>query len=366
MTFRPESLRIGGEFEFDPEAYEGSGRAEPIVGPANRERLWTDTGRSALFIAASAIRHSGGKRRAWVPAFSCASIPQALSQAGLDVRYYSAGLDPGRERPLPQPERGETLLFIHYFGHRNVPMAHASEAYRAAGIRVIEDCVQGSLMQGLGDCGDFAVTSYRKLLPVVDGAALFSRAPLDLPAMQLPLAEPDEPFISAKLIGKMMRGSDASTEAFLPLFEFSEDRLEGRVVPRRMSWLSKWMMARLDWKAAADKRRANWSSLSAGFGAANIADQVRPVFDALQPDDVPLGFPVRVAGGQRDGLRRFLAGEEIYCPVHWPLGHVGGLDAFPDEQDLESSLLTLPIDQRMAPAHVQRLLEASVSFFARH
>ena len=369
MICQPESQRIGGEFEFHPDAYERSGCVEPIAKLANRDCLWTDTGRSALLIAASTIRHCGGKRRAWVPAFSCESISQALRQAGLDIQYYSAGVSAECQRSLPQPEVGETLLFIHYFGHRNRYMARAAEAYRAAGIWIIEDCVHGSLMPGLGDRGDFAVTSYRKLLPVVDGAALLSRAPIDLSAIELPLAEPDESFISAKLIGKIMRGTHADAEEFLPLFEFSENRLQDRVIPRQMSWLSTWMMARLDWKVAASKRRANWSALSARIAKADIADRSRPVFDALQTDDVPLGFPIRVAGGQRDHLRRFLAGQEIYCPVHWPLGHLGGagdIDAFPDERELESSLLTLPVDQRMAPEHVERLVEALVSFFNQH
>lgn len=362
MIGQPDSLRIGGEFEFDPDAYKRSRCVEPILGPANRDCLWTDTGRSALLIAASAIRHRGGKRRAWVPAFSCEAISQALRQAGFDIHYYSAGINGECERSLPQPEVGETLLFIHYFGHRNADMARAAEAFRRAGIWIVEDAVQGSLMKGLGECGDFAVTSYRKLLPVVDGAALLSREPIDLPAIELRLAQPDESFISAKLIGKTMRGAHLDAKEFLPLLEFSEDRLENRVVPRQMSWLSTWMMQRLDWSAAVARRRANWSSLSAGITTAGIGDLARPVFDTLQHDDVPLGFPIRVTGGQRDSLRRFLADREIYCPVHWPLAHLGGLDAFPHERDLESSLLTLPIDQRMGPQHIERLVEALVSF----
>jgi hypothetical protein len=362
MIGPPSSLRIGGEFEFEPDAYKPSGSVDPIVTPASRACLWTDTGRSALLIAAATIRHLGGKRRVWVPAFSCESISQALRQAGLDIQYYSAGVTGENEDSLPQPGAGETLLFIHYFGHRNERMMRAAAGLRAAGIWVIEDAVQGSLMPGVGNCGDFAVTSYRKLLPVVDGAALFSSEPVDLSAIALALAQPDESFVSAKFIGKTLRGARADAEEFLPLFEFSEDRLEDLVVPRRMSWLSTWMMERLDWRAAARRRRTNWSSLFAGITDAGIGDLAQPVFRTLQHDDVPLGFPVLVSDGRRDGLRRFLAAKEIYCPVHWPLGHLEGLAGFPHERELEASLLTLPIDQRMAPEHIERLVNALVEF----
>jgi hypothetical protein len=229
---------------------------------------------------------------------------------------------------------------------------------------MIEDAVQASLMQ-LGDSSDFTLTSYRKLLPVVDGAALLSNDPIDLPAIGFRLAQPDESFVSAKLIGKAMRGAGADAEEFLPLFDSSESRLERRVVPRQVSWLSTWMMQRLDWREAAVRRRANWTSLSAGVAAAGIGDLARPVFDALQDDDVPLGFPIRVAGGKRDSLRGFLAEREIYCPVHWPLGHLGSSERFPRERDLESSLLTLPIDQRMGTEHIARLVDCLVAFVDR-
>lgn len=362
MTYPPDSLRIGGEFEFQPDEYtQPASRPRPRVTSADRECLWTDTGRAALLIAALLIRRRGGQR-AWVPAFSCEAVTQAFRQAGLEIKYYSCGI--GDEGELPQPAADDTLLFIHYFGHRNRQMAAAAEEFGAAGVVIVEDAVQGSLLQGLGECSDFAVTSYRKLLPVVDGAALVSKAPIDLPALDLRLAQPDEMFVSEKLIGKIMRGANADAREFLPLFERSEERLQERIVPRQMSWLSAWMMDRIDWPAAATRRRTNWSSLSAGIRNAGLDADACPVFHALHPDDVPLGFPIRVAGGRRDQLRRFLAERAIYCPIHWPLPHLSGL-AFSHERDLEASILTLPIDQRMSPAHVARLVEALVAFTHR-
>jgi hypothetical protein len=366
MICRSKSLRIGGEFEFNAKEYGGKAGIDLSARFANRNCLWTDTGRSALLIAASAILHCGGKPRAWVPAFSCESIAQPFRQAGFDIQYYPVGTGlAGENVPLPQPDTGETLLFIHYFGHRNSRMSLAAQGYRAAGVWIIEDCVQGGLIRDLGSGGDFAVTSFRKLLPVMEGAAVLSRKPVDLPAIGLDLAQSDESFVCAKLMGKILRGSDADAQDFLPLLESSELRLQGRVIPRHMSWLSTWMMARLDWADVIDRRRANWLSLADEILKAKLADQVRPLFTTLGDEDVPLGMPVRIAHGKRDALRAHLAARQIYCPIHWHLDHLPKDEPFTNERELASSVLTLPVDQRMSAAHVTRLAQELTSYFTK-
>lgn len=333
---------------------------------ADRNCLWMDTGRAALFVAAKAIRSRGGKPCVWVPAYSCESVSQPLLQAGFSIRYYHAGSDLGcGESALPQPKPGETLLFIHYFGHYNVRMATAAREFRAAGVWIIEDCAQASLMAGTGKCADFTITSYRKVLPVVDGSALLCEAPISLSEIGLEIAPPDETFISAKLMGKFLRGASMDAPDFLPLIEMSELRLQNQVIPRHISWLSTWMMERLDWDAARAKRRTNWLALSAQLKVLELEGKLTQVFTKLKDDEVPLGLSIRVAGGQRGHLRHFLAGRNIYCPIHWPLEHLPGGEPFPDDRELAATELTLPTDQRMSVKHIDRLAAEVVSFFNR-
>lgn len=364
MTSQVEPSHVGGEMEFLPFVYSDAPRT-PLASRYNgRSSIWTDTGRSALFIAATAILQGGGKPVAWVPAFSCVSISQALLQAGFSIEYYSTGACLGYEEgTLPEPLEGETLLFIHYFGHYNSRMAAAVRNYRVRGVRVIEDCVQYSLSSKLGEHSDFAITSYRKLLPVVDGAALFFNAPMDLSSMALKLDQPDEAFVSSRMIGKIMRGARAKPQSFLPLFEFSELRLNEKIVPRQISWLSTWMLERLDWDDVIAKRRNNWRSLLEMLEEAGLTDRIQPIFKVLGNDDIPLGLVVSVSAGVRDGLRIFLANENIYCPVHWLLEHLHEEDAFPFERDLASRVLTLPIDQRMSSDKIERFVKVLASFF---
>lgn len=353
MTSRPSALRAGGELEFDLETCARRTAIDPSTRFGARACLWTDTGRSALLLAANAIAGNGGRRRAWLPAYSCASVAQPFLQAGFELRYYAVGADLGAaSSALPQPERGDTLLYIHYFGLRNRRLAQAVPALRASGVWVIEDCAQAGLGAQTGGGGDFTVTSFRKLLPVTDGAALLADSAAGLEASRRNLAPADEAFVSARALGKLLRAGSDDAQGFLPLFEWTERRLDGPIVPRHRSWISEWMLHRLDWDLAARSRRGNWRALADGLAAAALGGLVSPIFGELAEDEVPLGFPVRVAGGRRDALRRSLAQAQVYCAVHWPLDHVGGAGAFREERELAASILTLPIDQRMDGAHI--------------
>jgi hypothetical protein len=364
MTGPIEKSRIGGEFEFNPEAYLGRPRAAPDLRLPESSYLWTDLGRSALLIAADSILQRGGRPCVWLPAFACASVSQPFLQAGFGLEYYSGGdslIDINIS--LPQVRTGDTLLFIHYFGHPNQGMLRVTRELHEAGVWIIEDCVQSSLAPLLGEYSDFAVTSYRKFLPVIDGAVLISKSPLNLPRMRLKLQPPDESFISARLAAKILRGANAAATDFLPLLDRTESSLEGKIVPRHTSWLSTWMLERLDLDAIIARRRANWARLSRRIADSSLPDHLQVIFNALSDNMVPLGFPVRVPNGLRNDLRRFLSEKGIYCPVHWPLAHLPLDQAFERERDLERSLLTLPVDQRMSFGDVDRLVTELAAFF---
>jgi hypothetical protein len=70
---------------------------------------------------------------------------------------------------------------------------------------------------------------------------------------------------------------------------------------------------------------------------------------------------VRVPASKRDALRTHLAGQRIYCAVHWPLDHLSA-DGFEAERRLAAEVLTLPIDQRYGPGDLARIIAALEAF----
>lgn len=364
MTSTHKNLRVGGDFELSLNTILPRESSDDYVSFIAPYSLKLDTGRSALYLVANAIKQMGGTERVWLPAYGCESISNAFLLAGYDINYYTVAADLLQEvLPIEKTMSGDTVLFIHYFGHLNKKMLKEVSAYNKKGVWTIEDFVQAGLTKTPTLTGDFAITSYRKLLNVPDGAILASRFPIESLNEVDGLAQADESFISAKLVAKMLRANNEDAEIFLPIMEQAEQSLLGSIVPRHISWFSDWMISHLDLQDIADKRRKNWGLLSSALENSKLDKLVRPLFLVLEDIEVPLGFPVLVTDGSRDALRHYLAEREIFCPIHWDMDFLPNKDQFPSEMQMSSSLLTLPIDQRMTSEHIDYMMNSIMSFF---
>lgn len=358
MTYRVDRTRIGGEFELDLTSFSNTADKAPLTLPCAHLH-WTDTGRSALFLAATDILRRGGEPLVWMPAFCCRAVVQAFQQAGFAIRYYSSAELHGGAGPQPDPAAGQTVLFVHYFGHINRYRLAQVAAWRRMGAYVVEDAAQAALTQEVGSAGHYAITSLRKFLPQPDGAMIGSES-----EMNFSTADPDEEFVSARILAKLMRGAGAPPETFLPLLAHTESRLDTQpIVPRKPSWMSRLLLARTDFSSVAERRRCNWELLRQSLHG-SLSSHLTALHDVVDPGEVPLGLAVRVSGGQREPLRRFLADHAIFCPVHWPLSHVPTSTELALDHELSSQILTLPIDQRMEESHVRRFVKLLQRFFA--
>jgi hypothetical protein len=140
------------------------------------------------------------------------------------------------------------------------------------------------------------------------------------------------------------------------------DRFAG---PREMSFLSRFLLARIDLVDAAERRRNSFLLLTRLLEKAGLDyELLHPLFDSIGPSEVPLGMPVVVAPHLRDQLREYLVLQRIYCPVHWPLESGEGT-AGSVELKLSRSLLTLPIDQRQDRQAMEYLTENIIDFFVK-
>jgi UDP-N-acetylglucosamine 2-epimerase (non-hydrolysing)/GDP/UDP-N,N'-diacetylbacillosamine 2-epimerase (hydrolysing) len=335
--------RVGGDFEVNAKAF-AAPVAAPLPALSKPYVCWLDTGRSALHVALCDILRRGGGRTAYLPVYCCESVLAPFQRLGFDVHFYSMGEDLATPSSMPDPLDGSTFLYIHYFGARNQAVAEwLNTARQRTNCFVIEDCVQASLSTGVGHDGDYVVTSYRKLAPQVDGALLGSNTPVESE-----LIDPDEAFVSQKLIGKLLRHATQREDLFLPLLERSEQRLNGTCAPRRMSWLSRYLMERTDFLSIAETRRRNWQMLDRLLRETELTGRLlHPVVKCLRSGEVPLGYPVKVNHGLRDELKIFLQRSNVFCPVHWPMDELRERSGLAPDLALSRAILTVPIDQRV-------------------
>ncbi len=349
-------MRLGGEIEIRPEDFGGPMPPVNWPRPQADHFLWTDSGRSALYLAAREHAARRGTMRAHVPAFSCSSVTEALVSAGYDVVYYDR--PPGMmQGQLPDLARDELLIVIHYFGLENPDYPILAERALKTGVRIVEDCVQASINRRWCLKGDFAITSLRKFLSVPDGACLLSSLPV-----RADLLQSDEGFVSRRTAAKVLRASTDDAQRYLRLIEESEESLSAGS-PRRPSTMSALLMSNQDVDAISARRRENWRRLERGLAPLIDNRKIKQVLTNLREEEVPLGFPIALLNGERDRVRAELRHSGVFCPVHWPLPHLPE-GAAPLARNLSQNILTLPLDQRYDPPAMDALAQLLMELLA--
>jgi len=77
---------------------------------------------------------------------------------------------------------------------------------------------------------------------------------------------------------------------------------------------------------------------------------------------VPHIFPIRIAGGRRDRVRKALIADGIECGIHYKPNHLlslygGGLVHLPAAEEAYEQLLTLPLHVELTDADVERIVK---------
>lgn len=358
------SFCIGGESGISSELFLQSQVLQDKHLYGKKFQLYTDTGRSAIYIALQEIVRRGGAKVAWLPRYCCDSVILPFRLSGFTINFYSNGKNLETPDKLPTSMASATFLFIHYFGRKNNSIINWLNNLSAneRPLFVIEDCVQAALNRDVGCYGDFAIASYRKFLPQPDGAVLAC----DVPISDELLFEPDENFVSERLIAKIVREGGGGPDVFLDLLAVAEERITNKIIPRKMSMLSHFLLMRTDLEEVKSRRKANWKYLAGLIQTEGLCDgRLFALYNTLDETEVPLGFPVLLNKSTRDELRHFLMTHNIFCPVHWTLREDDEYSGWECECELSASMLTLPVDQRLSEPALDYMIDKIKLFLKR-
>ncbi len=306
--------------------------------------------------------------RVLVPSYICRAAVEPILSAGADIDYYAVKQDCRiafddilpRIRPTTK-----ALLAVHYFG-----FPQEIEDVRALcvtqGLKLIEDCahvLQGDIAgRPLGSFGDISVFSWRKFLPVYDGADLV----LNTMTKETKLAWEEEPCLfTIKVAKNVLEGmlgfsvggslrrvmaevgilqSSGSDSAPLPLtVTAGTDAFDIRLVDWQMSRLSRWIKAHADVPAIVAARRNHYRYLQERLRKisrvkllhAELPDGVCPWVLPFTVDEMDnahlvlrrMGIPATTWGGVRPPQlpfgeydeAEFLYDRLIFLPIHQSL-----------------------------------------------
>ena len=348
---------IGGDFHFGEELICTDRIAQDfpkLLGKANF--ILTDTGRSALGLALSEIKEEYSMQTAWLPVFICQSVINTFLYYGFKINYYGMGNNLNNPKGLPDRIGNSVIFIIHYFGFENKPLINYVERQKTLNDNfiVIDDLVQACLSGRFGQMGDYSIHSLRKFLLVPDGGILVSRK-----RISYKYEEPNDEFISKKIFSKLLKQFTDFDEVYLGLEKESEEIIDNKIIPRKMSTFTKLLLQRIDILDIQKKRIKNWNTFNKKLEDLKISG-IKRIFNELNDGEVPLGFPIMV-NNKRNEFRKYLSDNRIYCPVHWDLKNEA-TNKFKEDRQLSKRILTIPIDQRVNRAGIDKIISTISRF----
>ncbi len=350
----------------------------PLDSPTTR--LYTQA-RYALWHGVRALGFVTGTEVAF-PSFHCGTELEPVLRAGLTVRFYDVGENllvdrDALDRCVTPSTRA--LFVTHYFGLPQ-DVAMLAGYCRERGLALIEDCAHvcpgGPDVTGPGTAGDIAVFSLRKVLPLMDGAALVIN--------NRELSAPEQPRDSAPrsvllseyrsrtlyrlaatvrstglgrwVLDSVLRRLRGRPDGGDPLpgladvYGFHADQADWR-----MSRISERLLRQCDWEQIRSRRRENFHYLAERL---KPGSHIKPLIPSMPPNFTPWLLPLCVS--EPEALLRHLCGSRVDVGWFWQRFHGDAIipDDCPGGGRLKRRCLALPIHQGIGRAELDAIAAA--------
>ena len=323
--------------------------------PSNEIRL--SLCREALL--AIAEREACHGNSVMLPAYTCQSVIAPFAQMGWRCRFYGIRKDlrinVGSFLEVLDAENPSIVLVHPYYGLGLSPeektlLIHAKES----GAIVVEDVTQCIFKDKNENFIGYYVGSYRKWLPIPDGAFLYQTGASE-PAAPKTLPE-NAAFVVSQLKAMRLRGQYfVSNElelkrSSIQLNKAAEKLIDtGPIAPHEISAYSNRALSREDVEVVQARRRENACFLYRRLDR-NACDF--PIRDAEEMENTPLYLPLYFHN--RAEVQRKLAANGVYAPILWPVETPAVL-VDDDVRFIYEHILLIPIDQRYDLEDMRRI-----------
>lgn len=365
------------------------------------QAIYTDSGRSSLRLLSGLLQGEA----ILLPDYICGTVADALPE-DCRIIYYPVNLrfqiNMEKLEELLHSHSVRFLYLMHYFGslqQKNV-IAHIAYLKQEYHLTIIEDTTH-SLFTAKKTIGDYIVASLRKWFPIPDGGVLYAEKGHFLsepPLTKKPASQKVEAMLLKKLY--LTEGFDCNAK-YREIFTKEEAAFQHQTGVYQMSDIAHFLLAHFPIAPMCHSRQRNAALLLEGLrgmqrirGDCSIqcirkGSSIQSIEEGysmqcrskkrgmqckaegqnmqceseilqhsygiavnLKPAEVPLALPIYAA--QRDMLRSLLIKRNVYCAVHWPLGHPA---AYGDSRWIGEHILSLPLDQRYQKEDMEYLLD---------
>ena len=325
------------------------------------------SGRAAILACAKSLRIPR-ESTVLLPSYICPAVLEPFRAWGCEMRFYamSERLRPATREILHLLESGKVglLFIIHYFGFPMPDFEEIIAACREREIPVIEDCAHAlfSSYKGrlLGEQGDAAVFSLRKVLPLPEGGIAVIRGDS--------VESCRKPAVKISEIGKLLREGLYWAEASsgIPVRNYLlghagfrrwievRDTLPLNAMEAPMGKLSYWFLKKVPASEIIQRRRANYRYLVEGLITKGRKNNGLLLYDELPEGVCPVGLPILIE--DRDRVRGALYRKGIGLRAYWDV-LPKDVASFSGSQELSRRILVLPVHEGLRKKQLDVLIE---------
>ncbi len=310
--------------------------------------VFLSTGRCAIKLAIKTIGINS-KNEILLPSYLCPEgVLSPFQEENINIKFYKIKEDLSIDVSDIESKisnNTKALFIIHYFGFPQ-PIEEISELSRSKNIFLIEDCAHAFLSKYrgklMGSFGDLSLFTYRKTLPVPEGASLIYNNP------SLSLMHIDKKFGIIHPLYLAMETSSLILEDFHSYFDLiaylsgglsyvSKRLMNIYYKPAYPSYLSQSLIRKFDLDELISRKRENFRYLLENLDIENIT----PLYTELPDGVCPLWFPILT--NKRDYLQKKLRNKGIFTSIFWKLPNVISKREFHISWKISNRILSIPI-----------------------
>lgn len=314
-----------------------------------KKATWYLSGRSALNAIIDSIQKKKRCMTAALPSWCCDSIIKPFLNHDIEVKFYPVYLDENNKliQDVNVTGKCDITLIMDFFGFKNL-----FYDTKIDGI-VIRDLTH-SVFSGIPEDANYYFGSLRKWAGFWTGGFAWSN---DEKLQLLEQVNELHKYVvtrkSAMQLKKNYIEDVSSDKQYLSLFSWAENWLEDNDEVLGGTIRDSLIAEKLNIDYIRSRRRSNAEYLLKRLEKYSFVSKV-------SDNDCPLFVPLFFSNDVRDGLRRHLIENDIYCPVHWPITEYHQLSN--EAQIIYQKELSVICDQRYDLKDMARICDCIEDF----
>lgn len=301
------------------------------------ETIFCDSGRSAIKLLVKEKKI----RKVLMPSYICESVVNSFD--GCEVHFYdlSSNLSPIKEELEKKLDYEFDAIYLCYFNgyiYDEDILNIIKDKKKEKNFIIIEDTTH-SFFTEISTIGDYHVCSLRKWFPIPDGGVLYFKSKT---FAHYEINESTSWSDKKRLLmvekHRYLLGDSVDKNELLSNFRELDEEIDNQKEVHKMSIFSLETLKSIDIKRMCEIRRNNARYLMNNLKLSHIESFCVDI----EKGQVPLFFTLHCT--DRNGLRRHLTYNKIFCPIHWPL--FNKIECFASSKYNEDNELSIPIDQR--------------------